>query len=105
MNVVALMDSAPAMFNIFLLLTLIFAVFGITAITLWQGMLRGRCYFRSPSGLSFVMDQQDEDSCALPTSCDPARVATDAVCGAQTYGRVCGPIRLRMVPRLPYLST
>ena len=42
--VTLLLDTLPMLWNVLAICFFIFAIFGIVAVQLWQGALRGRCF-------------------------------------------------------------
>lgn len=42
--VTLLLDTLPMLWNVLAICFFIFAIFGIVAVQLWQGVLRGRCF-------------------------------------------------------------
>ena len=50
--VALLLDTLPMLGNVLAICTLIFVVFGIIGVQLWQGVLRNRCALELPAGVN-----------------------------------------------------
>ena len=53
--VALLLDTLPMLGNVLAICTLIFVVFGIIGVQLWQGVLRNRCALNLPSQATSTM--------------------------------------------------
>lgn len=50
--VTLLLDTLPMLWNVLAICFFIFAIFGIVAVQLWRGTLRGRCFLELPLNVS-----------------------------------------------------
>ena len=50
--VTLLLDTLPMLWNVLAICFFIFAIFGIVAVQLWRGALRGRCFLELPVNIS-----------------------------------------------------
>ncbi|EDO36844.1 predicted protein [Nematostella vectensis] len=97
--VTLLLDTLPMLGNVLAMCSLIFSIFGIVGVQMWQGVLRSRCVAQLPGNLSanqlnisaFYQPGGSSDLvCSLPENSGDKHCTSAFIPASTAHGRECG---------------